>query len=445
MLWNLLPTLSIVVLTLGGLSVRSQAKAPPTYRQGSLAKQKPQPIYSSNPNDPWNRIFYLLFTRTVKLRLADNFRAAAPLISVSPFFVPHWASTRIFERIESGDRAIDPLYPSFFSAAGAESVLEDPRFVRLKRALQVALDERAARSPLERALMQSDAWAAFDVLDQDYGFSGKLLDRRNELLTLLARFVRKLALTPTEIARLPDNYAAAQQSRRLPSVFDGRSGWVELEWFPNREHDSSADDRRASRVFLKPRGGTQQFFQDLNDSLRQNPNSFVPDVTNLVDGAALVTEDLLIDSTCRVEPSPLTFDVETRSFARNAQGRVSETKIAEYELSRKLLLANTLSGGLFRVGPGDPVYLPAAGNDYTFASPSPGGPEPRLPILGSLRGRCEACHLSTERFMTFSIVRPPHERSPAVRQLVPSEDPRGHYVAQQKMKQADFIALCGRQ
>jgi hypothetical protein len=427
------PVMSMLVLVLALATILSLAKASQGYLTGSLKKQEPQRIFSDDPNDSWNQIFYLLFTRTVKLRLADNFKDSAPLIPLGPITPgPQRASARMFERIESGDRAIDPLYPSFLISAGAESVLRDPRFAQLKSALRDALGEHASRPPLERAMMQSDAWAAFDILDRDYGFRGKLLDRRNELLTLLARFARKLALTPADIAGLPENYAAAQGSQGLPPVFDHRSGWIEVEWFPQRLHDSSADFRRASRVFVKPRVGAQQFLlREVNDSLRGNPNSFVSDVT-LVDGAAIVTEDLLVDSRCRVEPSPLTFEVETRNFVRNAQGRVTETKIAEYELGRKLLLANTSSGGLFRVGPKDPAYLPAGGNDYTFASSPDGAPVPHLPILGNLRRRCEACHSKdASAFLTFRIVRGPGERSPLVRRLTSSDDPHGHYVAQQ--------------
>ena len=170
-------------------------------------------------------------------------------------FFPQTASARTFERIESGDRAIDPLYPSFFNSAGVESVLIDPQYQQFKNALQDALSEQAARPPLQRALMQADAWAAFDLLHRDWGFGGQLRDRRNELLPMLAQFVRKLALTPEEIAALPDTYAAARRSQALPPLFDESSGWIEVEWFPDREHDRSADGSKCRSAALL---GTQE-------------------------------------------------------------------------------------------------------------------------------------------------------------------------------------------
>jgi|SRR6516225_5689120 len=108
----------ILSMLFSGLIVASMAclaQTPPAYRAGSLTKQEPQSIYAADPQDAWNRIFYLLFTRTVKLRLADNFKEGTPFVPIrigTP--LSQTASARTFERIESGDRAIDPLYPSFF-------------------------------------------------------------------------------------------------------------------------------------------------------------------------------------------------------------------------------------------------------------------------------------------------------------------------------------------
>jgi len=386
----------------------------------------------------------LLFTRTVRLRLTGDFKEGAPLAPVNIGTAsPQQASLRTFERIESGDRAIDPLYPSFFNSAGVESVLVNPRYEEFKSALQDALAEQAVRPALQRALMQADVWAAFDILDRHREFSGELGDRKNELVPMLAQFVRKLALTPEEIAALPDTYAAAQRSEGLPPLFDGRSGWIEVEWFPDREHDRSADYRRATRVFVKPTAKPQQFLNDLTGLLRRNPG-LSPDLKGVLDGVALVTEDLLVDSNARVQRSPLTFEVQIRSFVRNSEGKYANTKVAEYELSRKLLLTNPSTGGLHRLDPSDPAYLPVAGNDYTFASPVPGDqPQPQASVLGSLRRRCETCHgEGAGNFFTFARI--PLQRPwqpPAVRQLRPANDSHGAYVAKQKMKQADLESL----
>ena len=432
----------MLVLSLTALSITCLAQAPPAYRVGSLMKREPQPIYSADPHDAWNRIFYLLFTRTVKVRLADNFKEGAPFVPVmimSPS--SKLASAQTFERIESGDRAIDPLYPSFFNSAGAESALVNPEYAQLKQALEDALGEQAARTPIQRALMEADAWAGYDILCRYGADVGERGGRAKELLTLLARFIRKLALAPQEIAALPHTYAGAQRAQSLPPLFDEASGWIEVEWFPDREHDHSAGDRRAARVFVKPEAKPQQFLHNLHDLLRHNPG-LSPDLTGVLDGVALVTEDLLIDSNAHVEPSPLTVDVELRSFVKEAHGTV-RTTIAEYELSRKLLLGDPSSGGLAYVGADEPAYLPIAGNDYTFASPTLGERIPGPPVLGSLRRRCEACHgEGSGEFFTFArIPLPKPWRPPLVRQLRFGDDPHAGYVAERKMKQADFKSL----
>src|SRR5438045_2186869 len=67
-------------------------------------------------------------------------------------------STRTFDHFENGDRAIEPLYPSFFSDAGAREILAEPHYTKFKQALTEALADKKARAPLVQALMQSDVW-----------------------------------------------------------------------------------------------------------------------------------------------------------------------------------------------------------------------------------------------------------------------------------------------
>jgi hypothetical protein len=116
--------------------------------KATLLDSAPQPIYSSDPNDAWNRIFYFLFSRCVDTRLSDLFPEGAPFVD--------GISTRLFERDEIGDRAIDPLYPSHFVNIGSRLVLTDPAYSDFQKALQDALNEKAQRPAIARALMQSD-------------------------------------------------------------------------------------------------------------------------------------------------------------------------------------------------------------------------------------------------------------------------------------------------
>jgi len=224
-----IPRFTFIVLYIAGGIFLCPAQSMLNWRTGSLPKDEPQSVYHPDPQDAWNRIFYCLFTRTIKTRLSEDFGEGAPFASAQLMGFPDArVSENLFERIEGGDGSNDPLYPSFLSPAGVAQALAEPRYSMLRRALADALGEGRIRPALDRALMQNDAWAAFDILYERSRFRGAdaelLAGRRNELLPLLARFIRKLALTSKEIKELPNNYAAISRTRRLPDLFGARSG-----------------------------------------------------------------------------------------------------------------------------------------------------------------------------------------------------------------------------
>jgi hypothetical protein len=417
--------------------VRRESQAAPTW--ATAAGIRPT-VYSPDPDDSWNRIFSSLFTRTVKARLSSELPGGAPFARTQYVMFPHAlsVSTRTLERVETGDRAVEPLYPSFLSAAGVTQVLSEPLYTQLRQALEDALAENTTSPPLARALMQTDAWAAYDLLYRNASFGGasdqQLRERRDQLLPLLARFVRKLALTRGEIEALPDNYAAASVRNNLPALFDPASGWLEIEWRPERSHDHSADYRRAARIFVKP-SSTPSNMQEFLNSLRDNP-----DFTSKVDAFALVIQNLLIDGDGEVVPSRLTYDVQIRRTVRDARGAFVRTDVEEYELSRRTLLTGAVSGGLVGADERAAAYLPAAGNDYSFASAQFGRRTSESPVLSTLRARCVACHAQDVAVVfTFSTLQP--QPSLPVTQLNPLGNDRALFVARRKMAREDFRAL----
>src|ERR1700693_3763535 len=179
--------------------------------QRSPTTDEPQPIYSKNPHDSWNRIFYCLFSRRLTFRYSNEFPEGAPFnpapdFLTSPSTHDLQVSTRVFDRFETGDRPIDPLYPidpqytSPFKGAG--QILTDPLYTQLTEALREAQNDSIERPALARALMQSDLWSAFDILD---GYRSKNLGEHRELLLgMLAQLIKKIALAPAEIQSLPD-------------------------------------------------------------------------------------------------------------------------------------------------------------------------------------------------------------------------------------------------
>ena len=432
---------ALAVLAVGVIvTISFAARSVPDYKRGSLRKNTPQAVYADDPKDAWNRIFYSLFTRTVKTRLAKEFGTSEPFVPVGGMGAPgrFVASTIHNERIESGDRAIDPLYPSFISEVGVSQALSEPLYSVLRRALIDAIDEKASRPALDRALMQSDVWAAYDILFAQERFlaanSELFLKHRAQLLPLLARFVHKLALTPGEINALPDNYTAAAGVHRLPDLFSSNSEWIEVQWRLNRLHDYATDHRRAARVFIKPTSPPADK-QKLLDDLRENPNLVAE-----LDAVALVIQNLLIDSRGEVVVSPLMFEVQLRSFDKDRNGSFLKTSIAQYELSRRQFITSPRSGGLVAFDDTSPTYLPEAGNDYSFGSLQRNNQGVGSPVLVTLRSRCVACHGEkvTHVFTLKTHHQPPF---PPVTYLNHPNNDRAAYVTKQKIERDDFKAL----
>src|SRR5437763_79918 len=83
-----------------------------------FASNDPQSIYAADPNYSWNLIFHALFSRSINVRVASDFRKNASLVafhvSMGSFDIRIGKDT--VNRTETGDRAIEPLYPAFFTA-----------------------------------------------------------------------------------------------------------------------------------------------------------------------------------------------------------------------------------------------------------------------------------------------------------------------------------------
>jgi len=78
-------------------ATRTADKAPEAPASIRLA-EAPEKIYSDNPNDSWNRIFYYLFSRRVTARLSSEFPEGAPFEKVTEIDFMHMErSTRTFE------------------------------------------------------------------------------------------------------------------------------------------------------------------------------------------------------------------------------------------------------------------------------------------------------------------------------------------------------------
>jgi hypothetical protein len=197
-----------------------------------------------------------------------------------------------------------------------------------------------------------------------------------------------------------------------------------------RLHDIVAEYRRVSRVFLKPSSPPRDMKKFLN-SLRNG------DATPTgLDGVALVTQLLLLDSHGNLQPTRLTVEAQARFFDRIQNGKPSSsTKVCE--ISRRLLLENQ-SGGLVLEDEGTPAYL----GGYRFAEGQLGNHGWSEPVQVKMRTRCAACHGDNlQQIMTFSIKRPPHASLPTIKRLSTTATEAADFDISAKRKQQDFKAL----
>lgn len=429
---------TVLILTLAvaaAACVRPSVANEPLAPAPVFVSDNPNAIYAADPNDSWNRIFHALFTRTVKHRLSNAFPEGAPFVQFNGRGMGD-ISLRIskekFSRTELGDRAIEPLYPSFFSNDGISQILAEPRYSEFTAALRQALDETKQRSPIERALMQSDVWAAYDLIYRMRRASRKSRDEQSDaegkLLILLRQFVRKLALSSEEIKSLKNNYLPAVDGGKLPNLFSTESGWLEIELLPDRHHDDTVNYRRAARVFVKPRtrpADPAQFVESLKGNQHHDK----------IEAVALVIQNLLIDTTERVVPSPLFSDVQFRFYKNDPKTGAVSAEPQQFELSRRKLLTEPTSGGLVEFSPSSPAYLSLAGNDYDFATPIL---EADGPVLVQLRTRCTQCHGTPLTILrTYSI----HDFPPVPTVRILSDQERALYVARRKEEHEDFKSL----
>ncbi len=436
----------VLLAALLGSFLVAQKTAPRPSQAGLLASA-PEPVYSNDSNDPWNRIFYFLFSRRIETRVSEEFPEGAPFVD--------GVSTRTFERNESGDRAIDPLYPSQSLDTGRRLVLTEPAYSEFTKALHEALESNVSRSTIARALMQSDLWGAHDILFVPFqpADETELGERRLATLDLISRLIRKIALTPAEIKSLPNNYSAAVQRHSFPDVFGKGSGWIEVLWFHPRAHDSVAGFRRTSRVFLKP----TQVQSDVKEFLAGLPERAESDPIRGLDGVALVTQLLLIDTEGKLHPTTVTSEAQVRMFENSGESRskpndgtfktsdgtFKRTSLQVCEISRRLFMREPESGGLVP----EEDSMPAYDQGYGFAESqginqgANGQILVETPIQVTLRTRCAECHGDIlTQINTFAIARPPHP-VPTVRQLNPAANETANFVITEKMKRRDFEAL----
>src|SRR4029078_3872304 len=107
---------------------------------------------STDPMHPCDRTFVLSFTSSFVVRVSDAFPEGAPFdrFQVRMGSFPILLSRLSFTRFELGDRAIEPVYPAFFTTYTPPPVFYEQALDELTAGVQLALLETKTRSPIER-------------------------------------------------------------------------------------------------------------------------------------------------------------------------------------------------------------------------------------------------------------------------------------------------------
>ena len=334
--------------------------------RGSLKSDSPLPLYDSNPEHLWNRLFAVFYIRPSELPSRPEYPQD---------------STKLDEwdrKLRAGKLPLGPVVKRF-EGGDTMSLLawdqtryysEPGTFARADKLLQEFITTHAERLigvPLMRAFLQRYLLALFDLLagqniarygDGDLIRRGALnidayghkadevpfddpaaIKRRDILCRKLAVIIQRLALPPAVIQSLPDNYAAALRSGHFASRhdFDCQSNylppglltraeeWVEIdtssESLPHLEHEGQIDyvawsirGRSYYRIFWRFPGGrkaVEEYLKYLREkgvdwekTARQGHIAVRPDVRQIPVGteAAIVQFMIVLDD--RLVPVP---------------------------------------------------------------------------------------------------------------------------------------------
>jgi hypothetical protein len=340
----------------------------------ALAPQAPCRVYDPDPQHPWNRLHSALFMRVGPDGRVYGEDRLDPL---------YWETTRHLLTGDSHHTALQTL-DEFLSGHG----------------------ERLIRDPLKRAFLQHDLWALFDWTTGDFGGERYALPRR-ELQSRLATLMRRLALSPQEIAALPQNYPPAQAGDSLPTLprglFDPHGEWVSVSTVSGDgvapQHRADFGGRSVFQVWLRLPEGRAQAISYLQH-LRAEALVLSPALPQFPPGTewALVRRMCLIDTRGEIECTALVESIQLRRYEavpagsrftlRDRQQHESAQQVFEFQAER------ARGGDLreVRAGERDFFQFRSAGGDpfeeRRAAHRTPAFRESQGDVLGS----CPRCH-----------------------------------------------------
>ena len=379
--------------------------------EGMLKSDSPLPLFDSNPDHLWNRLYSLLYIRP---RAYKSENGQDPVVhyeggDVIEFLAwtktRYWSSDQMFHKMNS-------LLDEFLKSGG----------------------EKLITDPLKRAVFQHDLWAAYDhLMHQNMIRSGNSKTRKNRLILCekFAKVMKKIALNSKELSQLPDTYAAAVNSgsfvpehqldpyrNYLPAgLMNSPNEWVEMDFYYPDMHEDISDrfvslharsvmGRSYYRIFYRFPEGRPQLEAYLKKLEKEGIDwkyaaqfgfvRFNKNVPQIPIGTEVVLLQLMMTMDDQLHPVP-TKIVESFQFRmyRNLDGsNIPDTNtdaginVLDYRLKRHLLFENLKSGGLERELEHEPQYRVVVDGLHPKAKDW-GFPDKEL-----LFKQCVDCHLS---------------------------------------------------
>jgi hypothetical protein len=300
-------------------------------------------------------------------------------------FIWNRVHRRLLERKTSDGKILGCDEVDLLLWASTKHVLVEPAYSESVRLLDEFIDshaERLVRDPLRRAIFQHDLWAFFDWLTlpaepQAYP------EQREQLEWRIAKIIKAVALSRSEIEQLPDNLAGLRRTRpagELPELPDTSAGWVLVGRDdgepPAQFHSTFVDQRAVFLVYLKLPDGAQTsaYLEQLRSYSRtrgakedclQRPCR--PPQFPVGTQVALIRRAMLIDTSGQPVCSPITESIQLRRYREvpaipngylihrdtTQRSRVPQP-VAEFRWRRALLLAGKPS--LHQVGEDETAF-----------------------------------------------------------------------------------------
>src|SRR5271154_276950 len=394
-------------------------------------------LFDPDPHHVSNRLYRQLHVRTDRNGKEHGFDALDPLL---------WSETNYLLNGKSHARAI-ALLDEFLSTHAERQIID----------------------PTKRAILQRDLWAVFDWADEPYPGTLAHQAERHELIDRLAPILRSLALSPDELAQLPDTYSHAVQNHEFPSqsapanpnqaflppdLLDPSGPWVCLGAPENNlsapVHDYSFPSRSVFLVFARlpaGRAATLAYFQQLAEMKtplfvpmqipgRTDPmNGWNPEVPQFPIGTefALLRRLLLPDRNGHLRLTPVTESIQFRHYTDIPAVNPSSSRDinlakhfqepSEIDLSRPLLFSPQHSGLRCVTSADDPsLILPAMTMGFDAFEDKRMNVRASSPFV-----TCTSCHLGPgiQSMMSFSFRANPNEAqvlSPRLAETTPRQE-----------------------